>query len=73
MLPSLTKMRAIVERMRNLSDVIAVRANSSGCLQLSASTEVVKADITWSDCSHPRIGKVSDTLRLHTVPASRLL
>ncbi|KAH9981897.1 cell cycle checkpoint [Russula compacta] len=55
MLPSLTKMRAVVERMRNLSDVIAVRANSSGCLQLSASTEVVKADITWSDCSHPRI------------------
>jgi HUS1 checkpoint protein len=57
MLPPLAKMRAIVERMRNLSDVIAVRANSSGCLQLSASTEVVKADITWTNCSHPRIGK----------------
>ncbi|KAF8263888.1 cell cycle checkpoint [Lactarius quietus] len=53
MLPPLTKMRAVVERMRNLSDVIAVRANSSGCLRLSASTEVVKADITWNDCSHP--------------------
>jgi HUS1 checkpoint protein len=50
-------MRAVVERMRNLSDVIAVRANSSGRLQLSASTEVVKADITWTNCSHPRIGK----------------
>ncbi|KAI9451369.1 cell cycle checkpoint [Lactarius psammicola] len=54
MLPPLTKMRAIIERMRNLSDVIAVRANSSGCLRLSASTEVVKADITWNNCSHPR-------------------
>lgn len=53
MLPPLTKIRAVVERMRNLSDVIAVRANSSGCLRLSASTEVVKADITWNDCSHP--------------------
>ena len=56
MLPPLAKMRAIVERMRNLSDVIAVRANSSGRLQLSASTEVVNADITWTNCSHPRIG-----------------
>lgn len=57
MLPPLAKMRAVVERMRNLSDVIAVRANSSGRLQLSASTEVVKADVTWTNCSHPRIGK----------------
>ncbi|KAH9169585.1 checkpoint protein Hus1/Mec3 [Lactarius sanguifluus] len=55
MLPPLTKMRSIIERMRNLSDVIAVRANSSGCLRLSASTEVVKADITWNNCSHPRM------------------
>jgi len=55
MLPPLAKMRTVVERMRNLSDVIAVRANSSGCLQLSASTEVVKADITWNSCTHPRI------------------
>ncbi|SRR5216684_3259301 len=59
MLPPLAKMRAVVERMRNLSDVIAVRANSSGRLQLSASTEVVKADITWTNCSHPRIGRLS--------------
>lgn len=57
MLPPLTKIRAVVERMRNLSDVIAVRANSSGRLQLSASTEVVNADITWTNCSHPRIGQ----------------
>lgn len=57
MLPSLAKMRVVVERMRNLSDVIAVRANSSGGLQLSASTEVVNADITWTNCSHPRIGQ----------------
>jgi len=57
MLPPLAKMRAVVERMRNLSDVIAVRANSSGRLQLSASTEVVNADITWTNCSHPRIGQ----------------
>ncbi|SRR6266403_1273182 len=62
MLPPLAKMRAVVERMRNLSDVIAVRANSSGRLQLSASTEVVKADITWTNCSHPRIGQSSAAL-----------
>jgi Hus1-like protein len=54
-------MRAVVERMRSLSDVIAVRANSSGCLQLSASTEAVKADITWNNCSHPRMSKLFPT------------
>ena len=59
MLPPLTKMRAVVERMRSLSDVMAVRANSSGCLRLSASTEVVKADITWNNCSHPRMSELS--------------
>jgi HUS1 checkpoint protein len=63
MLPPLVKMRTVVERMRNLSDVIAVRANSSGYLQLSASTEVVKADITWNNCTHPRIGKLYGFLR----------
>ena len=40
MLPPLTKMRAVVERMRNLSDMITLRASSSSCLRLSASTEV---------------------------------
>jgi len=63
-------MRTVVERMRNLSDVIAVRANSSGCLQLSASTEVFKADITWNNCTHPRIGKVM-RLPMPAVLASR--
>ena len=67
MLPPLSKMRAVVERMRNLSDVIAVRANSSGRLQLSASTEVVKADITWTNCSHPRIGTVHACLSMLTL------
>ena len=67
MLPPLAKMRPVVERMRNLSDVIAVRANSSGRLQLSASTEVVNADITWTNCSHPRIGQSDSSVALLTL------
>ena len=51
------KMLDVIERMRSLSDLIAVHANSSGCLQLSASTEVVKSDITWNNCSHPRMSE----------------
>jgi hypothetical protein len=31
------------------TDTLAVRANSSG---FPASTDAVKADITWNDCSH---------------------
>ncbi|KAI9434293.1 checkpoint protein Hus1/Mec3, partial [Lactarius indigo] len=53
--PPLTKMHSVVERMQNLSDVIAVCTNSSGCLQLSASTKAVKVDITRNNCSHPRM------------------
>jgi hypothetical protein len=59
MLLLLSKMRTVVDRMRYLSDVIAlpVHVNSSGCLRLSASTEVVKADITWNNCSNPRMSE----------------
>ncbi|KAF8259535.1 hypothetical protein EI94DRAFT_1707039 [Lactarius quietus] len=44
--PSLTEMRAVVERMRNLSEVLAVRVTSLGFLRLFASTELVQAAIT---------------------------
>ncbi|KAF5378989.1 hypothetical protein D9757_009119 [Collybiopsis confluens] len=52
-LPSLQKLRTIVERLRPMSDVLAVRANYSGCLKLSINTESVKVDTEWKNLTIP--------------------
>ncbi|KAA1467264.1 cell cycle checkpoint [Dentipellis sp. KUC8613] len=55
LLPPLPKLRTIVERLRPLADVIAVRANGSGKLQISAATESAKMDVVWEGCANPRM------------------
>jgi HUS1 checkpoint protein len=37
-----------------MSDVLAIRANNSGCLKLSINTEGVKVDTEWKDCTNPK-------------------
>lgn len=56
LLPPLLKIRTIVERLRPLADVIAVRANKSGKLQISAATESAKMDVVWEGCANPKMG-----------------
>ncbi|GBE90087.1 Checkpoint protein [Sparassis crispa] len=54
LLPPLAKLRTVVERLRPLAaDVVAVRANASGCLQVSASTESARVDVSWSGLTNP--------------------
>ncbi|CAA7265748.1 unnamed protein product [Cyclocybe aegerita] len=50
LLPPLQKLRTIVERMRPLSDVLAVRANNNKRLVLAISTESVRVETEWTDC-----------------------
>ncbi|KAF8827750.1 hypothetical protein HHX47_DHR4000195 [Lentinula edodes] len=57
LLPSLQKIRTIVERLRSMSDVLAIRASQSGCLQLSINTESVKVDTEWKNCTIPQMMK----------------
>ncbi|KAJ4482252.1 checkpoint protein Hus1/Mec3 [Lentinula aciculospora] len=57
LLPSLQKMRTIVERLRTQSDLLAVRASHNGCLRLSINTESVKVDTDWKDCTIPQMMK----------------
>lgn len=59
LLPSLQKIRTIVERLRSMSDVLAIRASQSGCLQLSINTESVKVDTEWKNCTIPQMSFVS--------------
>ncbi|KAG9316067.1 cell cycle checkpoint [Chiua virens] len=60
LLPQLQKMRTIVERLRPLSDVLALRANNSGKLQLAISTDTVKLETQWVGCPNPSMRQVSD-------------
>ncbi|KAG6841156.1 hypothetical protein C0991_001284 [Blastosporella zonata] len=59
LLPPLQKLRTVVERMKLMSDVLAVRANNNGCLRLSINTETVKVDTEWKNCSNPQSGPLS--------------
>ena len=56
LLPPLLKLRTIVERLRPLADVIAVRATGKGTLRISAATESAKLDVVWEGCANPRMG-----------------
>ncbi|KAF8887522.1 checkpoint protein Hus1/Mec3 [Infundibulicybe gibba] len=54
LLPPLQKLRTIVERMRPMSDILAVRANGRGRLQLAIDTEGVRVETEWRDCTNPQ-------------------
>ncbi|KAG6816673.1 hypothetical protein H0H87_004033 [Tephrocybe sp. NHM501043] len=54
LLPPLQKLRTVVDRMKLMSDILAVRANNNGCLQLSINTETVKVDTEWKHCTNPQ-------------------
>ncbi|KAJ6543578.1 checkpoint protein Hus1/Mec3 [Mycena vulgaris] len=51
-LPPLQKLRPIVERLRPMSDFLAVRANNNGRLQLSIRTDGVAVDTEWKNCKN---------------------
>lgn len=55
LLPPLQKLRTIVERMRPMSDILSIRANNSGSLQISINTESVKVDTEWKNCKNPKM------------------
>ncbi|CCL99927.1 uncharacterized protein FIBRA_01952 [Fibroporia radiculosa] len=53
-LPPLAKLRTVVERLKPLAgDVVAIRANGSGCLQLSAQTDSARVDVSWKGLANP--------------------
>ncbi|KAI0090215.1 cell cycle checkpoint [Irpex rosettiformis] len=57
LLPQLTKLRAVVERLRSLSDTVAIRANRSGRLEFSVRTDSVSTDVAWTGLSNPTMAK----------------
>ena len=74
----------MVERLRMLSDVIAVRANQTGRLQLSVSTDAVSTDVEWIGLDSPNMGSsafmscnvqmlilINSQTRLHTPRAPK--
>ena len=64
LLPSLQKLRAVVDRMRPMSDILAVRASNNGRLQLSIRTDSVTVDTQWTDCTNPKTCELNHSTRL---------
>ncbi|KAF8442188.1 cell cycle checkpoint [Boletus edulis BED1] len=58
--PQLQKMRTIVEKLRPLSDILALRANNSGKLQIAISTDTVQLETQWLGCTNPSMRQASD-------------
>ena len=56
-LPPLAKLRTVIERLKTQSDIIGIRANRSGRLQISVSTDNVKTDVCWTKLSNPSMGR----------------
>ncbi|KAF8799058.1 cell cycle checkpoint [Phlegmacium glaucopus] len=54
LLPPLQKIRTVVERLRPMSDVLAIRANNNKCFQLAIMTEGVTLETDWKDCDNPK-------------------
>lgn len=65
-------MRTIVERLRPLSDVLALKANNSGKLQIAISTDAVKLETQWLGCPNTNMSMESP-LHLSNAPKIRLV
>ncbi|KAF8517677.1 checkpoint protein Hus1/Mec3 [Hysterangium stoloniferum] len=59
-LPPLSKLRAVTDHLRQLSDIMGVSANGNGHLRLFIETDAVKVDTEWSDCKNPPIERGED-------------
>ncbi|KAF8963097.1 checkpoint protein Hus1/Mec3 [Flammula alnicola] len=54
LLPPLQKLRTIVERLRPMSDVLALQANNNKRLVVAIRTEGVHVETEWRDCQNPK-------------------
>ncbi|PFH48008.1 hypothetical protein AMATHDRAFT_150820 [Amanita thiersii Skay4041] len=54
LLPPLSKLRTIVDRLRPMANVLAFRANNNKRLQLSIHTESVHVNTDWDNCANPK-------------------
>ncbi|KAJ2918194.1 hypothetical protein MD484_g2233, partial [Candolleomyces efflorescens] len=54
LLPPLQKLRTIVERLRPMSNIMAVRANANGVLQFGINTDSVKVETEWRGQVNPK-------------------
>ncbi|KAI0791225.1 cell cycle checkpoint [Abortiporus biennis] len=68
-LPPLSKLRTVVEKLRSLSDVIKFQANNSGKLTLSVSTDSVKMDVDWNGLSNPTYDRSTSSQSQETNPS----
>lgn len=58
MLPeSSESLRGVVDRMKNIGNVITVSANRQGVLKLRVESDLAKVETEWRGLKHPEIGE----------------
>ncbi|TFL06872.1 checkpoint protein Hus1/Mec3 [Pterulicium gracile] len=55
LLPSLQKIRTIVDRLKPMSNILAIKANNNKHLQLSIRTDNVNCETLWTNCANPNM------------------
>lgn len=57
MLPlSSESVRGVVDRMKNIGNIISISANLQGVLKLRVESDLAKVETEWRDLKHPEIG-----------------
>jgi HUS1 checkpoint protein len=59
MLPATSDaLRGVVDRMKNIGNIITVSANLQGVLKLRVESDLAKVETEWRDLKHPEIGEL---------------
>lgn len=59
MLPvSSESLKGVVDRMKNIGNIITVSANLQGALKLRVESDLAKVETEWRDLKHPEIGSL---------------
>ena len=51
----LSKIKPVIERMKNISENLTIEANMDGMLKLKADTDMVTITTTYRDLDHPQM------------------
>ncbi|KAJ6232726.1 checkpoint protein [Anaeramoeba flamelloides] len=55
MLPQLSKLQCIVDKMKEMANTILIKANMAGAMSLSIKTDIVSVQTLFKDLEHPQI------------------
>jgi HUS1 checkpoint protein len=55
MMPRLVNVAKLMDRLKNMSDTVTIRANMNGCLRFQVKTDLIKINTFYDGLEHPQI------------------